>query len=430
MSTAAEPAVLPPVQTPQQTALVLQQQVTGLVRPMATVADLEEQYRVFTEFKSAFLKRVEGGVITIGFGENKKPYVAKPGWVAAKAFFRIDTEVLREGWEQLPDGVMQFSCVVRARAKNGDYADAVGICDTGEDFYKKGTKLGEGERVPEGVKTYDVRCQVWNGGRPTGEYEWRKYLPKALSAVVGFAQTRAQNRAISTLCGGGENSAEEMGPGEDGTGTTTTGRPAAAPAKAAETTKTMKSGKPWPAWWKVGEKMLDAKGKPVANVLTDKDGSPVDAEGILHWAPDEPMMSGSKAKQWPTLEGCPFGVLTCYEMLQAAIKARLGGKPTVATDPLLWLTRTAGKGAYKGKPNWPGETAVALDAAADAFVEAQKGKGAPASAPPPAAAPAASAPATASAPPPTGTTWKTGDPIPADHNDEDPSCLCAMCVPF
>jgi hypothetical protein len=431
MNDVREPEVLPPGQQ-TQAAMVLQQQVTGMVRPMGSIADLEEAYRQFVQFKESFLAKVKGGVIEIGYGKNKKPYVAKPGWVAAKTFFRIDTEVLREKWETLPDGVIQYACVVRARAKNGDFADAVGICDTGEDFYRKGTRLKDGEQVPEGVKAYAVRGEIWENGKPTGNYEWRKYLPKALSAVVGFAQTRAQNRAISTLCGGGENSAEEMTSSEDGGGGTGDGGHgnAGGAPKADGPPKTMKNGKPWPTWWRVGDKMLDAAKKPVTGVVSDKDGAPVDAEGILHWGPDEPMMSGSKAKQWPTLEGSSFGVLTCYEMLQAATKARLAGKPTNATDPVRFLLMTGGKGAYKGKANWPGETAVALDHAADALVEAQKAKGGAPVAAPAAAAPATPTPAAAPAPATAAPSWKTGDPIPADHNDEDPHCLCLMCIPF
>jgi hypothetical protein len=244
-----------------------------------------------------------------------------------------------------------------------------------------------------------------------------KSSPKAMTAA--FKQALLQALTIPT--GGDDTEAH----GEE----VTRGSPASRerPAPTPQEQKVMKNGKPWPKWWRVGDKMLDRSGEPVYGVLVDKDGKPVDAEGILHWPPDEPMMSGGKGKQWPTLEGSPFGPLSCYQMLETAIRARKAGKLTPADDPIAWVMATAGKGAYGGRPSWPGQTAVALDVAADNFLEAMAGKEEPAAAPEP--APGAQAPAPAAAPTDRGT-WKEGDPVPADHDPDDETCLCLMCVPF
>lgn len=169
----------------------------ALIRPAAEPKQVLEALKQFSEFKSKVLRSVENATCDI----NGKTYLKKEAWVTAKLAFRIRTEVVRESWQRLPDGSASFVCVVRATAPNGDSAEAVGVCDTREDFYRKGTKIGVQEDVPDGVASYRVRDKYGN---------WNRYLPKPLSAVAGFAQTRAQNRAISTLIGGGENSAEEV----------------------------------------------------------------------------------------------------------------------------------------------------------------------------------------------------------------------------
>lgn len=179
-----------------------------IILPAATAKEVLGGFLAFGKVKKDIIRAV-GGITQIGYGRGAKDYIGKVGWLAVKYTFGLNTEVTRSGWRTLDDGTRQYFCVVRAsHSKSGSMAEGEGVADTLEDFYRKGTKIGKDEEVPAAVETYWVRAKVYGGGKD--DHEWCRYLPKALSALVGFAQTRATNRAISALVGGGENSAEEM----------------------------------------------------------------------------------------------------------------------------------------------------------------------------------------------------------------------------
>jgi hypothetical protein len=101
-----------------------------------------------------------------------KPRVTKSGWTKLATAFGITTDVIRltrSRVDGLAGPVILYECVVRATAKNGRYMEAVGSCASDERRFT--------------------------------------HLEHDLSAT---AQTRAQNRAVSNLIGGGEVSAEEV----------------------------------------------------------------------------------------------------------------------------------------------------------------------------------------------------------------------------
>jgi len=133
-------------------------------------ADIErvlEAMRRFEEFKRRALEPTDFVMLEVN-GE-KRPYVKKSGWAKYALACDISLELRDERVETRPDGSTVYHFTYRAVAPNGRYADAVGSASTKE----------RGFAHPD----HDARA---------------------------LAQTRAQNRAISNLIGGGELSAEEL----------------------------------------------------------------------------------------------------------------------------------------------------------------------------------------------------------------------------
>lgn len=201
-----------------------------------------------------------------------------------------------------------------------------------------------------------------------------KATPKALTAA--FKAALLQTLTIPTGDEDTEAAGKEVHRGDRAPESRSSSRPATSSGEP----RKMKSGAPWPSWWKVGEPVVDPDtGEVIFGTATDEKGNPVEVEGKLHTAPDEALLSGGKAKSWPTLEGSPWvpkGSTTpppsAYEMMQMAIRARLAGEATPEKDPILWVLSASGKGAYKGEGRWPGETAVALDFYAEAWLRKNK----------------------------------------------------------
>lgn len=138
-----------------------------IVMPAVSTKDGVAAFRQFEEIKANVLTEVDKQPI------NNKPYIRKTGWRKIKTLFNLKEEILlRECEDYEITGAKHKRWIYRVRvsAKNGAFADAEMCCDTQEPFSRN----------------------------------------KPMSAVMAMAQTRAFNRAISDLVGGGEVSAEEM----------------------------------------------------------------------------------------------------------------------------------------------------------------------------------------------------------------------------
>jgi hypothetical protein len=96
-------------------------------------------------------------------------YIKKSGWMKIALACNVSLEKREERAEDRPDNIRIYDCTYRAIAPNGRFADAVGTASTNERQFTH--------------SYHDVRA---------------------------LAQTRACNRAISNLVGGGEVSAEEI----------------------------------------------------------------------------------------------------------------------------------------------------------------------------------------------------------------------------
>ena len=134
-----------------------------------------------------------------------KNFRKKSGWRKIATFFNLSIDVVEEKHEQIGKTLV-WHFTVKATASNGRYAVGAGSCDA----FEKAT-LKDGKYVQKGAVT------KW-GKSPNGksfpvEFDWEPAQPNSLHNIRSTAETRAYNRAVSNLVGGGEVSAEEVNSG-------------------------------------------------------------------------------------------------------------------------------------------------------------------------------------------------------------------------
>jgi len=129
------------------------------------VVEAVSTMRAFQELKSKLLD--ENDVVQI---EGKK-YIKRSGWRKIALAFNISTEIVEVSREE-KDGKYIVRVKARAIAPNGRVSEEIGVCDSSE----------------------------FESGR----------LKASIHNIETKATTRALNRAISDLVGGGEVSAEEI----------------------------------------------------------------------------------------------------------------------------------------------------------------------------------------------------------------------------
>jgi len=106
-----------------------------------------------------------------------KQYIKRSGWRKIAMAFNISTEVVKIEREKIDDKTYVVRVIARARAPGGRVSEEAGVCDSTE--FERGNLQG------------------------------------TLHNIETKAVTRAINRAISNLVGGGEVSAEEIIKGPD-----------------------------------------------------------------------------------------------------------------------------------------------------------------------------------------------------------------------
>lgn len=139
----------------------------SIIRPIATPAEVLAAWQQFQDLKRSLLTLEDYQEI------QGRARIKKSGWRKIAAAFGISDQLLREERREVevpPHGrYFVWEVTVRALAPNGRYADAVGSCASNERRFAHAD--------------HDVRA---------------------------VAHTRAKNRAIADLVGGGEVSAEEL----------------------------------------------------------------------------------------------------------------------------------------------------------------------------------------------------------------------------
>src|SRR3990167_9109895 len=143
----------------------------GIVLPVVTPEEAVEGWKKYLALKQ-----------TIATDEDKqeiqgRTFYKKSYWRKLATFFNLSVEIIKEEKETIGDNVaFYFTC--QATAPNGRSAVGTGSCDLKE----------------------------------------KRNFTNTLHNARSTAETRAFNRAISNLVGGGEVSFEEMSPNEDNAG--------------------------------------------------------------------------------------------------------------------------------------------------------------------------------------------------------------------
>jgi len=138
---------------------------SSIVKIQASLKQLEEHAKQFKELKAKLLTDDDYALI------NDKKYIKKSGWFTFAFAFNLKTEIILQEKETdtSKPGWYAYHFTVRCTAVNGRITEKVGSCDTNE---KPNTSM---------------------------------------HVIRSMAETRATNRAISAMVGGGELSAEEIG---------------------------------------------------------------------------------------------------------------------------------------------------------------------------------------------------------------------------
>ena len=150
------------------TALVpvsqLQPQTLSMIRPLASIQDAKDAIDQYEKLKAAIQR--DGDV----FNYQGRPFLKKRFWTRLSTVFGLSVEPVSEERGFTESGALFYRFYAKASAPNGRYWIADGYCDRDE----------------------------------KGHREWPEHTVRAT------ALTRASNRAISNLVGGGEVSADEL----------------------------------------------------------------------------------------------------------------------------------------------------------------------------------------------------------------------------
>jgi hypothetical protein len=178
----------------QELTIIQPERSQGLIRQVADTEEIKRSMQEFQQLKAAILsdndyqsyrqwvRNPNGG----GGQYVEKRFTKKSGWKNLAMALGINVEPVGLPLKiDLGDGHYSVTREVKATAPNGRFAVDEGSCDTKEERFKK--YQGKGDQ------------------RTFVGYEEPKFHD-----ISSTAYTRAANRAISALVGGGEVSAEEV----------------------------------------------------------------------------------------------------------------------------------------------------------------------------------------------------------------------------
>jgi hypothetical protein len=179
------PATMPPSEPPEESewaggADIEPVSITqDIVRPVVSPERVLKAFNQLQEIKRKILTKDD--YLEIG----NRTFVRKSGLRKVRVCFNLSMMLIKEERRALDDGHYEFTAYVRVQAPNGVFVEAVSSCTSNEPF---------GERQKEATRKMFPK-EV----RDTKEVKPEMYV----YAVRGMAQTRAFNRAIADLVGGG-----------------------------------------------------------------------------------------------------------------------------------------------------------------------------------------------------------------------------------
>lgn len=164
--------------------------------PLQLAGDLEELAETYQEYenvKSELLTDQDTATI------SGKPTIKRSGWRKIATAFNVSVDIIdRE--RTVENGVITHRVTVRARAPNGKTLEGVGTAASNESNHMDTlSNRKDKDKDDDDVLFVDGKFRVLKDPRAVNEHN-----------ILATAETRAKNRAISDLVGGGEVSAEEM----------------------------------------------------------------------------------------------------------------------------------------------------------------------------------------------------------------------------
>jgi len=173
---------------------------SSMVLPAVTADQAVENWKNYQDLKNAIIEPGDTQKI------QGKEFPKKVVWRKLARFFDLSVEIISERSEVIQlygVDVMVFHFICRATHKNGSFAEASGSCDS----YDKATVMN-GKFMAKGEVT---KWKKTSSGKSFPlEFDWKEATPNTIHNVRSTAETRAWNRAVSNLVGGGEVSAEEI----------------------------------------------------------------------------------------------------------------------------------------------------------------------------------------------------------------------------
>jgi len=136
--------------------------LSPIVKPAVTPVEAKKAWKAYQELKKAVMEKNDVQII------QGQKFLKKSYWRKLATFFNLSVEVVEERKEEIGKNVV-FHFVCKAIAPNGRYAIGSGSCS-----------------------------------------QWEKNYKNTIHNTRATAETRAFNRAVSNLVGGGEVSAEEI----------------------------------------------------------------------------------------------------------------------------------------------------------------------------------------------------------------------------
>ena len=159
----------------------------GIVMPAVSSEEALNAWKQYQDLKNKIVDKA----VDVQQIEGKE-FLKKSYWRKVATFFNLSTEVVKEKREVIGKTFV-WHFTVRAIAPNMRYAVGTGSCDA---FEK--AKLVDGV-----YKRFNKFSKVYEDA-----------IPNSIHNIRTTAETRATNRAISNLVGGGEVSAEEIQSGD------------------------------------------------------------------------------------------------------------------------------------------------------------------------------------------------------------------------
>lgn len=188
---------------------------SGIVNPAASAQEVRDMYQQFQDLKSEVL---DPSSDQQSIGGNV--FVTKSGWRKIATAFNVSVEVVdKDTWtDRVADGYEIYHAQIKARAEapNGKSTTAVGVCSSNESNFLRTLNVDGNASIEAAGK--EASKYVASSTVPPEivvhiDNRWRMIKPLAevnVHDIIATASTRAKNRAISDLVGGGEVSAEEV----------------------------------------------------------------------------------------------------------------------------------------------------------------------------------------------------------------------------